>query len=330
MIRLIPRWLFSVALAALAIPALAQPQPTTTAAQTALDEGRVADALRLADAALARDPRDARALLVRSTARCMDGELDRCRADLDRALQLDPTLRQGWLNLSALAIADQRYGDALAALAQAERLDPSAPDNDLNQGAVLLLDGQLAPATEQFRDYLARNPSSADALYLVATNFALSGYAALALQHLERAIALDERSRVRARTDANFEDLAAAPAFQRLMSTDSYLPPPGSVTASREYEIAWSGAGTPLLVATLNALQTQGASLDPRVEVTGDWALLWSDVRIKISRRGGDRSVLEISAPPGRFSAAAWREKSERFFSAVDLELYKLEPRRGG
>jgi len=324
------RRLLVLALVGFALPLQAQAPPPAGGAQAALDEGRVDDALRLAEAALAKNPRDAAALLVRSTARCMEGDIERCRADLDRALELDPRLRQGWLNRSALAIADKRYDDALAALAEAERLDPAAPDNALNQGAVQLLKGELAPATEQFRRYLARNPGSADALYLVATNYALSGYAALALQHLERAIAADARVRVRARADPNFGDLAAAPSFQRLLSTDGYVPPPGSASASREYELPWRGAETELLVAVLNALQTQGFPLDARVEVADDWALLWSEFRVKVSRRGADRCLLELSAPPGKFSAAAWREKTERFLSAVDLELLKLERRRGG
>jgi len=321
---------FVVVLAALAPTPAARGQTTVAQAQAALDEGRVEDALRLAAAALAKSPRDTAALLVRSTARCMEGDVERCKADLGRALEIDPGLRQGWLNRSALAIAEKRYDDALAALAQAERLDPQAPDNGLNQGAVLLLKGELGAATDQFRRYLTQNPGSAESLYLVATNYALSGYAALALEHLEQAVAIDERVRVRARTDPNFRDLAAAPAFQKLLSTDGYRPPAGSSTAARDYDIVWSGAETELLVAVLNALQIQGIPLDSRVEVADDWALLWSEFRIKVSRLGADRCRLELSAPPGRFAAADWQRRTERLFSAIDLELLRLERRRDG
>ena len=82
--------------------------------------------------------------------------------------------------------------------------------------------------------------------------------------------------------------------------------------------------------AVLNALQTLGLPLDTTVEVADDWALLWSEFRVKVSRRGADRSLHELSAPPGRFTAEAWRKETERFLSAVDLELLKLERRRGG
>jgi len=314
-----------LALGAAALPAqVARP---ISPAEQALEAGRTEEALRLAEEALQRNRDDAGALLVRSTVRCIEGEVERCRADLDRALELDPALRQGWLNRSALAIAAERYDEALAALERAERLDPGAPDNALNQGAVLLLKGELEPATAQFRRYLERNPGSAEALYLVATNFALSGYAALALQHLERAIALDERTRVRARLDPNFAELAAAPSFQRLMATDGYRPAPGSQALAKSYPVPWSGSESLLLVAVLNALQITGAPLDPRVEVAEDWALLWSDLRIKVAREGPDRCRLELSAPPGRFTPEAWQRKTAELLSAIDLELLKLEPR---
>ncbi len=317
----------ALALGTAALPAqVARP---ISPAEQALEAGRTEEALRLAEEALKRNRDDAVALLVRSTVRCIEGEVERCRGDLDRALELDPTLRQGWLNRSALAIAAERYDEALEALERAERLDPGAPDNGLNQGAVLLLRGQLEPATAQFRRYLERNPGSAEALYLVATNFALSGYAALALQHLERAIALDERMRVRARLDPNFAELAAAPSFQRLMATDGYRPPPGSQALTKSYPVPWRGGETLLLVAVLNALQITGAPLDPRVEVAEDWALLWSDLRIKVARDGADRCRLELSAPPGRFAPETWQRETAELLSAIDLELLKLEPRGG-
>jgi tetratricopeptide (TPR) repeat protein len=315
-----------------AAPASAQPgaERALAAAQAALDEGRTDEAIERVTAAFGKEPKNARALLVRSTARCLDGDLERCKADLDRALALDPGLRQGWLNRSALAIADKRYDDALAALAEAERLDPAALDNGLNQGAVLLLQGKLETAAARFQEYLGRNAESADALYLVATNYAFSGYAALAIQHLERAIARDERQRPRARVDANFADLAAHPSFQRLLTTDGFRPPAGSATAERLYRVPWQGSATPLLVALLNALQAERTPIDPRVEVTDEWALVWAaDLRIKLAKRGEAECALELVAPPGRFAPPEWEARCERLFETLELELLKLEKRGG-
>jgi tetratricopeptide (TPR) repeat protein len=297
------------------------------AAEKALAAGQPEEAMEMLAPVLKRDGKNARALLARSTANCQMGELADCRKDLDRALAIDPTLRQGWLNRSALAIADKRYDDALAALAEAERLDPAAPDNALNQGAVLLLQGQLEAASARFERHLAAQPRSADAYYLVATNFALAGYSALAVQHLGRAIELDERSRVRARGDANFADMGENRAFAQLLATDSFRIAPGSAIATRVYRTRYRGGASPLLTAVLNTLQLARTPMDPRVEVTDDWALLWADVRIKLVKRGEEETAIELSAPPGAFTEAAWNRRSRELFEAVDLELLKQEKR---
>ena len=294
------------------------------AAQQAVDAGDSERALALLAPILQREPANAGALLLRSTARCIGGDLDLCRADLDRALELDPSLRQGWLNRAGLAIADKRYDDAITALTQAEKLDPGASDNAINLGAVYLLQGKLEPASREFERHLVANARSADAYYLVATNFALAGYSAFAAQNLGRAIELDERSRVRARSDANFAELASTRPFQVLLTSDTFVPPAGSASASRMYRSPYKGADSPLLVAVLNALQIAGTPMDPKVEVTDDWALLWSDVRIKIARRSDQETAVELSAAPGKFSAEAWDRRSRELYESIERELLKL------
>ncbi len=298
-------------------------------AQEAVDAGRTDEALALLAPILKRDPRNARALLVRSTARCLEGDLAHCRADLDAVLKLDPNLRQAWLNRSALAISEKRYDDALAALATAERLDPTNPDNGLNQGAVLLLAGRLEPATAQFQRYLDAGPGSAEAWYLVATNYAFSGYAALAVRHLEHAVQLDERERARARTDPNFADLASNPAFQKLMTTDSFVPPPGSSTAQKTFQTRYDGADSTILTATLDTVQLGGAPLDRLIEVNSDWALLRSDLRVKLVGNADGTTTVQLSAPPGKFTDAQWQQRTDTFFASLQHELLKLELARG-
>lgn len=313
---------------ALAVPLDAQaPSPAAAldAAQSAIDAEDPDAALAALAPLLKREPKNARALLLRSTARCQLGELDACKADLERALKLDPTLRQGWLNRSALAIADQRFDDALAALREAEKLDPAAPDNAVNLGAVELLRGDLEGASAEFQRFLARDATSAAAWYLVASNYAHAGYAALALQHLGQAIGLDERMRASARTDPNFGDLAANRTFQEMLATDRFAPAPGSAISEKTLPTRYSGASSPILVATLNVLQLGGAPLDPRVEITPDWAILWADFRIKLQRNADDTTTVRLSAPPGAFAPGVWQARTERFFALVDAQLLRLE-----
>ena len=314
---------------ALPAPAFAAPKEapaeSLAAAQALIDAGDPDGALRLVDPILKRDKKNAAALLIRSTAECMVGDVEPCKQDLDRALALDPKLRRGWLNLSALAIAESRWDDALRALAKAEALDPAAPDNAINRGAVYLLKGDLEPATADFRRHLERQPGNAEGWYLVATNYANAGYAALAIEHLAKAIALDERARVRARADPNFGELAANRTFQDLLATDSWRPPPGTATAERTFKSRYVGSESPILVAVLNVLQLSGAPLDPRVEVTADWALFWAQYRIKLVRNTDDSTTVRLFSLPAHYFAPTWESSTAEFFRAVEMQLLKLE-----
>ena len=200
----------------------------------------------------------------------------------------------------------------------------------MNQGAVELLAGQLQDASAHFERYLRHQAGSADAVYLVASNYALAGYNALALQHLQRAIALDEKVRRRARLDPNFGDLAGSANYQALLATDKYQPPPGSYSAQRTFRAPYDGAGGALLSSVLDALQLAGRTFDPQVEVTPDWALVWWDLRIKVRRGEGDQGVIELSAPAHVFTPQEWRERADWLFSETErrLALREAQERR--
>jgi tetratricopeptide (TPR) repeat protein len=154
------------------------------AARELIEAGQPEAAAAFLDGWLQTNPKDAGALLQRSTARFMLGEMETGRRDLQRALELDPTLRQGWLNQAALDLADGDQAAALEAFLRAETLDPTASDNSLNIGAVLLLQGHLDEASRRFERYLAAHTGTAEASYLVATNYAMAGYVGLSLDQV--------------------------------------------------------------------------------------------------------------------------------------------------
>ncbi len=323
---------------ALAVPAQAlaasdqdrRGEPPHRRAQEAIDRGEPAEALELLDGWLRTNPRDAEAHLLRSTALFMSGDTRRGVEELDRALELDPNLRQAWLNRGALELAVGDYAAAQRAFEEAERIDPAAADNALNIGAVLLLQGDLSAATGRFRDYLERNSDSAEAYYLVASNYAMTGYVQPTIQALDYAIRLDEKSRRRARVDPNFSDVARDPRFRELLATDSYRPPPGSLFASRDFDAGFTGRNSRILSAVLRALEVTGEPFDRQVEVAEGWALVWAPrFRVKVSRVELALTRVELTAPPTqRFRPGEWKTVSEAFFRAVTLELVKLS--RGG
>jgi tetratricopeptide (TPR) repeat protein len=300
----------------------APPADPLARAAELIDAGKVTEAVGLLDSRLAQRE-DPRALLLRSTARFMLGEMESGEADLRRALELDPTQRQGWLNLAALELASANHQAAYQAFLRAEALDPRASDNDLNLGAVLLYLGRLEEASTRFERYLGSQPGSGAAYYLVATNYALAGYSALALRHLTDAIKLDEKTRLNARTDPNFGPISTAPEYQRLLSTDLFVPPPGSLQTSRAFAASYSAADPRVVNAVLDALGALRVPFDRRVEVTPEWALVWADLRIKVRRESPERCSIEVSAPPASFTPQVFQSRVEALYREVEIALLR-------
>ena len=137
------------------------------------------------------------------------------------------------------------------------------------------------------------------------------------------------RQRARARVDANFADLASHRGFQTLLTTDNFRPAPGSLSASKVLRSRLAGPDSPVVTATLNAIQLGGLPILGSVEVTDDWALFWTDFRIKLSRAEGDTTRIELVAPPGRFTESQWEARTSAFFASLDRELLRLELSKG-
>ncbi len=296
-------------------------QELVAQAERLLEAGQPDKAVALLAKVQGKKAEDGEALLVRSTANFLSGDSAAGRTDLERALALDPGLRQAWLNRGALDLADSKFDRALEAFGKAERLDPEAADNHLNLGATLLLKGDLPAAQERFGRYLAGPGGNAQGHYMVATNFAVAGYTALAVENLRRAIELDERMRVRTRADANFEPVADNAAFRRLMEVEPAAPATGDYAESRAFEAVYESGRGDLLEAVLTALQLSGERFDSQVEVTESWALIWGDLRIVVRNGPEGRGLVQVSAPAGRLALSKWREKTESLFKGIQRQL---------
>jgi Tfp pilus assembly protein PilF len=306
--------------------------PTLARAQELIDAGRGTDAAALLDKVLEKNPQYGEALFLRSTARFLEGDTLRGRWDLEKSLEVEPNRRQGWLNLGALNLSEGRLDDALEAFQKARALDVDAVDVELNIGAVLLFQGKLEPASGHFERYLSRVQEGAEPYYLVASNYAIAGYAALAVQHLREAVLREERYRLKARTDPAFGPLGDHPALMRLFGEDAYRPPPGAYEAQQDFPVPYRMEDSRLLNAVIDALRQLGMNFDPRVEVTPGWALVWGDVRIKV--HGGEEAHhgrVALSAPAERFTPDRWRQLTSTLFAQISAQL-QLQGggRRGG
>lgn len=307
----------------LAWPAVAQElrEEQLRDVQAHLDRGEAEEALALLKRVMKKGKPSAEGLLLRSTALIMTGDTASGFKDLERALEIDPGLRQGWLNLAGLEIAEQRYDAAYEALLRAQQLAPDDPDNHLNLGAVRVLQGRLEDADEHFARYLEAHPVSAEAAYLVASNYALGGFEEEAVRYLQAAVKLDERLRMRARSDDRFVGLQG-PHYRQLLTTDAYVPPAGAHTAAAAFKNPYKREEPDLVYAVLDALRSHGIEYDPAVEANDEWALIWSPrMRIKLFTQNNGTGVVKVSAPADRFTPEEWQRTTQELFRTVFSHL---------
>ena len=309
-------------------PASKGDDATLERASALIEEGDAASALGLLDPYLRRHEESASGHLLRSTARFIEGDRDGGTADLERALRLDPGLRQAWLNLGALRLSEDDNQGALEAFERARELDPAASDNGLNLGTVLLLLGRVEEASALFRDFLGSSSERGPAALVVAKNYALSGYQALAVETLRAAIVADEKLRLQARTDPAFDSLRTSAAFRELLEADLHQPAPGTYVERQLFDLPYQPSGR-ALGAVLDALRALGIAYDVRVEVTPSWSLVWSDMRIEVAA-AGEGTAIELSASPEAFTPAEWQRRTRELFDRIRYELApKLPPVSG-
>jgi tetratricopeptide (TPR) repeat protein len=301
---------------------------TLERAAALIEEGDAGAALAVLDPFLRRHEKSASGYLLRSTARFIEGDREGGTADLERAVSLDPTLRQGWLHLGALRLSEGHHEGALEAFERARELDPIAADNGLNLGTALLLLGRVEEASELFREYLTGSPEPGPAGLMVAKNYALGGYQALAVETLRAAILADEKIRLQARTEPAFDALRPSAAFRELLETKLHGPAPGDYVARQLFDIPYVAGGR-ALGAVLDALRALGLPYDIRIEVAPTWSLVWSDMRIEVAA-AGEGSAVELSAPPKAFTPADWQRRSRELLDRIRFELApKLPPASG-
>lgn len=294
--------------------------------QTLIDRGQPEEAIdvlsSLAKLRKKRDQETPRETMLRGTARIMLGELKAGSALLEQALADDPTLREGWLNLGGLEIAEGNYEAALADFRKAYDLAPNRPESHLNLGAVLVLLDRRVEAQEHLDKFLELEGGSADAQFLVAANYALARLEHLAIEHLSKAIQLDETKRMAARQDQRFLALDSM-EYRILLLSDEYVPPPDYHTYAAAFRKRWSQGDPGLLYTLLDALAEQEIPYRGEVESNPRWALVWAqrNVRIKVHNQDNGTGVVSLSAPPAEFTPDEWQQLCQQLLRRVHERL---------
>jgi tetratricopeptide (TPR) repeat protein len=91
------------------------------------------------------------------------------------------------------------------------------PEEQYDYGISLLNTGFYDEARGQFGNILQLNPNADYAYYGLAILESMTGQTEPCLEHLAKAIELNSRNRIQARSDSDFQDMADDPRFTELL-----------------------------------------------------------------------------------------------------------------
>jgi Flp pilus assembly protein TadD len=130
-----------------------------------VDQGRLDDAGRLLEAALALSPTDASLWEIEGRVRERRGDVEGALAAFDQVARLDPSRPQLRLDLGLLHAAAGRYAEAEGQFRMELRVSPSSGPAHYNLGVALLAQGRPAEARDAFREAARLAPADSRPLY---------------------------------------------------------------------------------------------------------------------------------------------------------------------
>jgi len=167
------------------------PQARPTLALMLLRAGRLAEGVEALDGLLGEQPDNAALLAHRGTAHLHLGATEAARADLERAVALDPRQGEAWLSLAGL---HRRAGDMAAMLAVLERAAaalPGHPGIAGNRATAIAEHGDAAEAVALLEPLVAASPERAMLAFNLGTALRRLDRLDEAEHHLTRAVEID-------------------------------------------------------------------------------------------------------------------------------------------
>ena len=167
------------------------PQARPTLALMLLRAGHLTEGVEALDSLLDEHPDNAALLAHRGTAHLHLGTMEAARADLERAVAIDPHQGEAWLSLAGL---HRRAGDMttmLAVLEQAAKALPGHPGIAANRATAIAEHGDAAEAVALLEPLVAAAPERATLAFNLGTALRRLGRLDEAEHHLGRAVEID-------------------------------------------------------------------------------------------------------------------------------------------
>ena len=141
-------------------------------------------------------------------------------ADFNRSLKLKPDDATALANRGGVNVDLKKYDEAFVDLNRALELTPDKYVALVNRGILYTALRKYDEALVDFNRSLELNPDNPEIFYNLACLFSLWGKIDEALAYLGKAIALNEKSREKAKTDTDFDNIRDDPRFKKLMESD--------------------------------------------------------------------------------------------------------------
>jgi tetratricopeptide (TPR) repeat protein len=137
-----------------------------------------------------------------------EGKFDKARTVFEKLIQIGaPELVER--SRTYLAVCERH--------AQKKGLAFTSPEEQYDYAISLLNTGNYEDARDQFESLLKKNAAADYAHYGLAVLNSITGQAEECLDHLHRAIELNPKNRIQARSDTDFNDMADDPRFTELL-----------------------------------------------------------------------------------------------------------------
>lgn len=137
-----------------------------------------------------------------------EGKYEKARAAFEKLVQDSPAEIRERVRIHLAAC--ERHG-------RREELAFGSSEEQFDYAISLLNTGLYEEARNQFEGILAADHKADYALYGLAILESMTGRAEPCLEHLARAIELNPRNRIQARSDSDFQDMADDPRFTELL-----------------------------------------------------------------------------------------------------------------
>lgn len=133
-----------------------------------IERSEIDEAKKMLEKCLREDPQVPGLYLIAGRINFIEGRTEQSRLNFEKAVEIDPTLAEGWDLLGSLAVMDKDYVLAMTQYNKALELQPNNPEYRVNIAELLIKQERTQEAMEMLQKGLELQPRNLDLLLTLA------------------------------------------------------------------------------------------------------------------------------------------------------------------